>query len=126
VPAIKHWSLYAAPVLVGFGAVLGVLVVRNEADPVAEVIPGSLPIVAQPAPVERPEPVAAGGACADELTAVRGLMAAAPSGSLLDDAQNFQLTAGLTRVDDACSSEVAGEFRSQELEPWLTYLPPQV
>ncbi|MGQ0826101.1 MAG: hypothetical protein ACT4OX_13910 [Actinomycetota bacterium] len=115
---------YAAPLLVGAGATLGVLFVRNAADPVATEVPGSRPIVAQPAPAVPPEPVAAEGECGVEMAAVRVLIELVPAGSLLDPAQNQRLTAGLATVDAACSADLAEEFRTREVVPWLTYLPP--
>jgi hypothetical protein len=81
-------------------------------------------IAARPAPVVRPVPVAAAGACAGALAPVRALIAAVPSGSLLSSDGNRRLTDGLARVDLSCDPAIAAAFRKVEVVPWLTYLPP--
>jgi hypothetical protein len=81
-------------------------------------------VVARPAPAVRPVPVAAAGACAAALAPLRGLIATAPSGSLLSADGNRRLTDGLARVDTACDASTAAAFRRVEVVPWLTYLPP--
>jgi len=86
-------------------------------------VAGSEPIPAVPRPAVLPEPVAATGACAGAMDVLRALIVSIPSGALLDDAQNTQLTAGLDGLDGACSDDESEEFRDRELVPWLTYAP---
>lgn len=86
--------------------------------------PGDEPIPARPRPGTPPETVAAAGACEDAMAGLRFLVAAVPSGSLLDEVQNRALTDGLAAVDAACPAELAAAFREQEVVPWLTWVPP--
>lgn len=85
---------------------------------------GSEPIAAQPRPEVLPEPVAATGDCAAAMTGIRALIEEVPSGSMLTEAQNQMLTAGLASVDESCTEGLAGEFREREVLPWLTWAPP--
>lgn len=90
--------------------------------PVAAV--GSEPIVAVAPPAVPPAPVPATGACATAMGAVRAIQHRFGSGSLLNEPANRQLTADLVRLDRDCSPDLARAFRTRELTPWLTYLPP--
>lgn len=85
---------------------------------------GAEPIAAHPAPATPPKPIPASGACGAAMEALRALIAAVPSGALLDEEQNVQLTAGLARLDADCDAPSAQAFRDRELVPWLTYAPP--
>ena len=95
----------------------------SRSGPTAAAI-GSVPIVATPAPAVPPTPVAATGDCASAMGAVRAIQHRFASGSLLDERANRQLTADLLRLDADCSPGSARAFRTRELTPWLTYLPP--
>lgn len=90
----------------------------------APAMAGSEPIVAVPAPAVRPTPVAADGACATAMGAVRAIQHQSASGSLLDERANLQLTADLVGLDRDCTPALDQEFRTREMTPWLTYLPP--
>ena len=86
---------------------------------------GSEPIVARPAPAVPPTPVAGTGDCATVMDAVRVIQHRYASGSLLTETANRRLTTDLDRLDRECDPDTAREFRSRELTPWLTYLPPR-
>lgn len=86
--------------------------------------PGDSSIPARPRPHTPPETVPGEGACGGAMEALRFLVAAVPSGSLLDEAQNRALTDGLAAVDAACPADLAATFREQEIVPWLTWVPP--
>jgi hypothetical protein len=83
-------------------------------------------IVAKPPPAVPPEPVAAGGDCGAAMDAVRSLQHTYPSGSMLPEPADQELNADLARLDRACAGapQLALLFRTRELNPWLTYLPP--
>jgi hypothetical protein len=84
------------------------------------------PVRARPAPATAPVAVAATGACGTAMGALRSLMRTYPSGSVVPEAANRKLTAELALLHAACAHDRAAEatFRSRELTPWLTYLPP--
>ncbi len=119
----REWLLAIVLTLAAGGA--GAIALTRLSDPVPAPsgADGSETIRAEPRPAVDPEPVAATGACADAMNTLRGLMTSAQSGSLLDDAQNTQLTAGLDGLDTACAADDAEEFRDRELVPWLNYAP---
>lgn len=100
----------------GEGAPQGVGAVADE--------PGDSPIPARPRPDTPPETVPAEGACREAMEAPRLLVAAVPSGALLDEVQNRALTDGLAAVDAACPAAIAAAFREREIVPWLTWAPP--
>jgi hypothetical protein len=88
--------------------------------------PATEPIAARPAPATPPRPVAATGGCGAAMASIRTLQRQYPSGSLLPEAANRQLTTDLATLHEACAATPAVEraFRRRELTPWLTYLPP--
>jgi hypothetical protein len=88
--------------------------------------PATKPIAARPAPAVPPQPVGAPGACGGAMTRIRTIQRQYPSGALLPEAANRQLTAELAALRRDCAATPAAErlFRRRELTPWLTYLPP--
>src|SRR4051812_4750298 len=98
------WVAVAAVALLTGGG--GALIWRS-AGPTrapAAVPAGSEPIAAQPAPAHRPAPVVAPGACGTAMQVIRRTQRTFPSGAMLTDAANAQLTADLARLDRACAT----------------------
>jgi hypothetical protein len=113
--------------LVLLGVVLALALTDGTDQPVPAAATLSRPaIVARPAPVVAPEPVAAGGKCGAAMDAVRSLQRAYPSGSMLPETADQEFNTDLTHLDLACTDapQLAELFRTRELNPWLTYLPP--
>jgi hypothetical protein len=83
---------------------------------------------ARPAPATTVAPVRAPGACGAAMDALRSLQRRYASGAVLPPAANATLTARLARLHRACAKTPQFEdaFRTGELTPWLTYLPPGV
>jgi hypothetical protein len=127
----KGWIAGAlATVALGAG---GVAVWQHEAHDaaggavvVASGQPATEPIAARPAPATPPQPVEAPGACGGAMARIRTIQHQYPSGALLPEAANQQLTTELAalRRDCAATPAVERRFRRRELTPWLTYLPP--
>ena len=118
---VRYGLVLLAVALIGFAAVWSYgLVTREEraAEPEA-----TGPIVARPAPAEPPIPVEATGECAATMESIRALQKRFPSGALLDEAANAELTTALVQLDKTCAAHLATAFRDRELTPWLTYLP---
>jgi hypothetical protein len=88
--------------------------------------PATEPIAARPAPATPPQPVEAPGACGGAMARIRTIQRQYPSGALLPEAANQQLTTELAALRHDCAATPAAErlFRRRELTPWLTYLPP--
>jgi len=119
--------LAAAGGLVLLGGVLAFALTDGTDRPAPAAAALSRPaIVAQPAPAVPPEPVVATGGCGAAMDALRTLQRAYPSGSMLPETADQELDTDLARLDLACTDapQLARLFRTRELNPWLTYLPP--